>query len=589
MPEFDKIIEVISLAEQTAIALNAAATATTKAAEASQQVVDNAQVIADTEAAADLITNPTTGAKKLADDATTNANNAAQLVLDNFAGFIENDVDPTESTKAVSGNAVGKYAKEIRDFLATNLFDINNVVNNVLVVGGAGQGNLEPLAGYSYIAIPATRDLPVTISNLKIGNFAVAGYTEDVSTKTEFLGDFNGANLPITFIPTNINTEVILIRVKNVDNVLADYEDTIIQYGTEIRLQLSKYLESDVNTLSKSWIDDNASSLILVDNTVINSSLGLQTLSGWKVYKFNAEPNTSYTFDNLIFGDIRIAFTTGANAMLSFHGDFTVDDLPLTVNSPADATTVFGYIQVASAATIDPSYYTNIKFGDNLKVTAPEIGGKEPNPFDQNLNKSDNADFNSVKGKLITVVSDPLNEPSDIIDGQFISSVGVITTSANWKMIKLPVIGGTKYLVGGFSIENIGYYAFYDDLELLLSNGSYRDSNLPLKLTAPETAEFLYVNIKRPNNVSANFSNAYIKKYLDINSEFTGGTTYDQSLNVGDNVQFGQVQATSVEVSGVMPTGTLASPPSGLEIGDYWKDTTDSADHPIIRQSEVAT
>ena len=39
----------------------------------------------------------------------------------------------------------------------------------------------------------------------------------------------------------------------------------------------------------------------------------------------------------------------------------------------------------------------------------------------------------------------------------------------------------------------------------------------------------------------------------------------------------------------VYPTGTLASPPSGLYPGDVWADTTTSTTHPILRLSTVTT
>ena len=58
---------------------------------------------------------------------------------------------------------------------------------------------------------------------------------------------------------------------------------------------------------------------------------------------------------------------------------------------------------------------------------------------------------------------------------------------------------------------------------------------------------------------------------------------YDQQLNTFDNVGFASVKTDALEVSGDIPTGTLASPPSGLLSGDVWADTTDSATHPIVR------
>jgi len=58
---------------------------------------------------------------------------------------------------------------------------------------------------------------------------------------------------------------------------------------------------------------------------------------------------------------------------------------------------------------------------------------------------------------------------------------------------------------------------------------------------------------------------------------------FDQDLNTFDDVSFNSVQAGALQVSGSLPTGTIASPPS-VDIGDNWLDTTDSASNPIMRQ-----
>ena len=65
-----------------------------------------------------------------------------------------------------------------------------------------------------------------------------------------------------------------------------------------------------------------------------------------------------------------------------------------------------------------------------------------------------------------------------------------------------------------------------------------------------------------------------------INSSGMGGgnSSFNQSLNTTDSPMFEEVTTT-----GVLPTGTLASPPAGLVTGDTWADTTDSTTHPILR------
>ncbi|UXR34520.1 hypothetical protein MUA31_09015 [Staphylococcus simulans] len=61
-----------------------------------------------------------------------------------------------------------------------------------------------------------------------------------------------------------------------------------------------------------------------------------------------------------------------------------------------------------------------------------------------------------------------------------------------------------------------------------------------------------------------------------------GGTAYNQSLNTTDNVQFASIKTDALDVTGTMPSGTLASPPA-VNKGDMWLDTTDSATHLIVR------
>lgn len=61
-----------------------------------------------------------------------------------------------------------------------------------------------------------------------------------------------------------------------------------------------------------------------------------------------------------------------------------------------------------------------------------------------------------------------------------------------------------------------------------------------------------------------------------------GGTTYNQSLNTTDSVQFASIKTDALDVTGTMPSGTLSAPPA-VNKGDMWLDTTDSAAHPVVR------
>ena len=63
---------------------------------------------------------------------------------------------------------------------------------------------------------------------------------------------------------------------------------------------------------------------------------------------------------------------------------------------------------------------------------------------------------------------------------------------------------------------------------------------------------------------------------------FVTHTSFNQSLNTTDSATF-----SGLSVTGTMPTGTLASPPVGMQIGDEWLDTTDSTTYPILRKKVI--
>lgn len=75
-------------------------------------------------------------------------------------------------------------------------------------------------------------------------------------------------------------------------------------------------------------------------------------------------------------------------------------------------------------------------------------------------------------------------------------------------------------------------------------------------------------------------------KWVNIGGGGSGGSSYDQSLNTTDAVQFSKVTAGEFAVPGTLKKGTLVTPPSGLISGEYWLDQTDSTTNPIIRQKQ---
>lgn len=224
---------------------------------------------------------------------------------------------------------------------------------------------------------------------------------------------------------------------------------------------------------------------------------------------------------------------------------------------------------------------------------------------------------------------------------------GTITTVVGSDIIDMiPVLPSSLYTISGIDPSGVGKYIGWYDINGVSLGGVTADVNpVPKTFWSPDNAYFLVFGIKGPSNTVESYANAqieqsgsattyapfvpevtyledikgnkisasYIQKWdalkeysfdeivrngfitytslknkntgilSDVNSwqvigGESGGTAYDQSLNKNDSVTFN-----SVEIGGVLKSGTLSSLPAGLITGEYWLDTTDSAIHPQLR------
>jgi len=85
------------------------------------------------------------------------------------------------------------------------------------------------------------------------------------------------------------------------------------------------------------------------------------------------------------------------------------------------------------------------------------------------------------------------------------------------------------------------------------------------------------------------FSGAYVSVAKNAN-----GQVIETASVLADGTSQKTITADTIKLTGVQQhngykSGTLASPPAGMVIGEVWADTTDSATHPIYRISTVAT
>lgn len=105
-----------------------------------------------------------------------------------------------------------------------------------------------------------------------------------------------------------------------------------------------------------------------------------------------------------------------------------------------------------------------------------------------------------------------------------------------------------------------------------------------IKLTARVDYNLIPKNDRLLDHSTVTDDPYFIIRQEKIGSVATGGggTAYDQSLNTTDSVKFASIKTDALDVSGTMPSGTLAQPPK-VSKGDMWLDTTDSATHPIVR------
>lgn len=157
----------------------------------------------------------------------------------------------------------------------------------------------------------------------------------------------------------------------------------------------------------------------------------------------------------------------------------------------------------------------------------------------------------------------------------------VLSASSNYVVSEfIPVEIGTTYALSG--IRSIVYYDSSKTAVSGISNGE----NAPITITPQQPYIRVAVHNTLVSTAQIEIGNTPTEYQpfgyvipLELIEEFDiGGTAYNQSLNTTDNVEFA-----SVKTNGILPTGTLVSPPSGLVSGDIWADTTDSTLHPILR------
>jgi len=95
-------------------------------------------------------------------------------------------------------------------------------------------------------------------------------------------------------------------------------------------------------------------------------------------------------------------------------------------------------------------------------------------------------------------------------------------------------------------------------------------------------------------NESASATNPTLLTRRNVPATGIGSNATDEISLICNSVEMVRVTGTEAVFNAdvncsALPNGTLASPPTGMAIGDMWEDTTDSSDHPIVRIATVTT
>lgn len=244
------------------------------------------------------------------------------------------------------------------------------------------------------------------------------------------------------------------------------------------------------------------------------------------------------------------------------------------------------------------------EFGFTMDASAS--GGWEitdPNAETIDLDSID--DFLTGKSLEFPSMLLPLNnfDKRNAVENSLVDAAsGVIQNVTGWlRTGKVPVLGNQVYTSVG-QASRFDVHA-YDENDAWLGKLTLTTVGAGRQWTTPANTQYIIITIAETAGAWGVRDTLCIKEgstvpiYKDFSFGFRdsfiggwvvegggGGTAYDQDLNTTDDVTFASIITDSLTVTGSLPTGTLASPPSGLQVGDYWADTTDSTTHPTIRQ-----
>lgn len=238
----------------------------------------------------------------------------------------------------------------------------------------------------------------------------------------------------------------------------------------------------------------------------------------------------------------------------------------------------------AEVEVTPPANAKFIRSSSNLNVT--------PNAYVYTVFESILNDPSLIKtGSLNIKESDNLAKSSLKVNDYYVNNAGTISAGVGWKYIKIPVLAGTSYTFGRFTIDSAGYYAFQDASGNLIaaSNGSYQNSTLPKVVTAPVGAAFLVFDFARPTNTTEQHAELTVNvgttliDYVDpvgtvigiAGYKVEGGSPNGEVIPSNVVVQGGNATLTDIIADSLTTGALIANLPTsdlGLEVGQAWID-----------------
>ncbi|MFW1952215.1 hypothetical protein [Acinetobacter beijerinckii] len=273
---------------------------------------------------------------------------------------------------------------------------------------------------------------------------------------------------------------------------------------------------------------------------VEQGQLLIKTASGWRVgdflEKFRADLETkggacrlttlgSYLINGYI-NNLGAFVASGAGFKLTYFKPVKVGDtLKFSAHGSTSASVISFWdenrVFVSGVLGNDSSAERVVVVPANVKyVRVSNVSTVNASPYCYIDLKGVIVDSNAITPDSFTLIpSLNLAKTSLIVADKYVNNTGTISNLAGWEYIKIPVVAGSTYTFGRFTIYSGGYFAFYDATSVYIAGTvtSFNNGSLPVTVVAHENAAFLLIDIKRPTGIND-------RSQLTVN---VGGTLID--------------------------------------------------------------